>query len=134
MSGTSTRDARTLVKAAELLPARELAPDAARVARWQRLLGDAVAAATISVEAAELIRTRLTAAEGVDEDALATAVGRLLGEAAGLTIEQLAIRAGRVRDELDLAGIAAREQELHQKRFLRVTPQLDGMTRVTGLL
>ncbi|MCS0500670.1 HNH endonuclease signature motif containing protein [Protaetiibacter mangrovi] len=134
VSGTSTRDARTLMKTAELLPARELAPDAAPVPRWQRLIGDAVAAATISVEAAELIRTRLIAAEGVDENALATAAGRLLAEASGLTIEQLAIRAGRVRDELDLAGIAEREQELRAKRFLRVSPQLDGMTRVTGLL
>ncbi|MCS0499616.1 13E12 repeat family protein, partial [Protaetiibacter mangrovi] len=135
VSGTSTREARTLVKAAELLPVeRPLVPDAAPVPRWQRLIGDAVAAATISAEAAELIRTRLTVAEGVDEDALATAVERLLAEAAGLTIEQLAIRAGRVRDELDLAGVAAREQELRAKRFLRVTPQLDGMTRVTGLL
>ncbi|TPX05858.1 DUF222 domain-containing protein, partial [Schumannella luteola] len=86
------------------------------------------------MEAAELIRTRLIAAEGVDENALATAAGRLLAEASGLTIEQLAIRAGRVRDELDLAGIAEREQELRAKRFLRVSPQLDGMTRVTGLL
>ncbi|MCS0499895.1 HNH endonuclease signature motif containing protein [Protaetiibacter mangrovi] len=136
VSGTSTREARTLVKAAELLPVeRPPAPDAAPVPRWQRLIGDAVAVATISVEAAELIRTRLTAAaDGVDEDALANAAERLLAEAAGLTIEQLAIRAGRVRDELDLAGVAAREQELRAKRFLRVSPQLDGMTRVTGLL
>ncbi|MCS0500335.1 13E12 repeat family protein [Protaetiibacter mangrovi] len=136
VSGTSTRDARTLVKAAELLSVdRPTMPEAPPVPRWQRLIGDAVAAATISVEAAELIRARLTAAaQGTTGDVLEEAVGQLLREAPGLTIEQLAIRAGRVRDELDLAGIAARERELHQKRFLRVSPQLDGMTRVTGLL
>ncbi|QEO09625.1 HNH endonuclease signature motif containing protein [Protaetiibacter larvae] len=139
LTGGSTRDAHTLVKAAQLLPVAERRPDAAPVARWLQLIGDAVAQATISVDAAEVIRTRLTqAARDSDDmarlDALANAAETLVQAAPLLTLEQLATRAGRLRDELDLAGIAAREEQLRDKRSLRVSKQLDGMTRITGLL
>lgn len=177
LGGTSAREARTLVKAGELLQAeREVrsedlagstgalgGPKAGTPAapRWLALLGEAVGRASISVEAADIIRTRLGAAangrtaspegtpdqsdgqgaggaadEGAEayEAALADAAQLLVTEAPGLTIEQLALRASRARDELDLAGVASRQRALHEKRFLRVTRQLDGMTRVSGLL
>ena len=65
---------------------------------------------------------------------LANAATRLVTDAPALTIEQLAVRASRARDDLDVAGIAARERQLHEKRYLRLTRQADGMTRVDGLL
>ena len=86
------------------------------------------------VKAAEIIRTRLGQATGVPEEALHEAAVALIDAAPELTVENLVTRAARVRDELDLAGIAERENALRDKRFLRITRQPDGMTRVSGLL
>lgn len=133
----SRRDARALVRAAELLPVipRDDVPPALPVPAWQAVIGDAVAAAVVSVEAAEVVRTRLAqASDGVSEEALLAAATALIAVAPDLTIEDLATRAARARDELDLAGIAARENALRGKRYLRVTKQPDGMTRINGLL
>jgi hypothetical protein len=103
--------------------------------KWQRVLGDAVGAAAISVGAAEIIRTRLgAAADGATEGDLTAAAETLVAAAPGLTVEDLAAHAARIRDRLDLAGIAARENALRDKRYLRVSKQLDGMTRIHGLL
>ncbi len=134
VTGGSTRDARTLVKAGELLPASTPRPEVPPVSGWLAVIGDAVAQATISVEAAEVIRTRLGAADGVTLEQLEQAAGELVAVAPELTIEDLARRASRVRDELDLAGVATREEELRQKRYLRVYARPDGMTRIDGLL
>src|SRR5690606_2974015 len=137
---------------------------ATRLPAWLTVLGDAVATATLTVEAAEVIRTRLGAAakrldtadihdvpdpDGTGHDdhgvqmsaearaafeaALTAAAERLVADAPGLTVEQLAVRASRVRDDLDLVGVAVRERELHEKRYLRVLRQADGMTRIHGL-
>lgn len=133
----SRRAAHTLVKAAELLPTpeREGVPPAPPAPRWRTAIGEAVASAVISVEAADLIRTRLgQASDGVADEALHAAAAALIEAAPGLTIENLATRAARLRDELDLVGIAERERALREKRFLRITRQLDGTTRVSGLL
>ncbi len=142
LTGGSARDARTLVRTAELFPAPPQTSAPPKPA-WIAALGDAVASATISAEAADIIRTRLAATERADRRphergewllALAGATARLVAEAPGLTLEQVAARAAAARDEIDLAGIAARERALHEQRFLRVTRQLDGMTRVSALL
>ena len=141
VTGGSTREARSLVKAGELLPVEAPRPSAPPQAVWLTVIGEAVGAARISVEAAEVIRTRLTAAvrddstmTGPSAEQLDQASRTLVVEAPGLSIEQLAVRAARVRDELDLVGVSAREEELRDKRFLRVSKQLGGMTRLNGLL
>ncbi|MFT4028460.1 MAG: DUF222 domain-containing protein [Protaetiibacter sp.] len=135
VTATSRRDAQTLVKAAELFSTSAPRPDAPPRPAWRAAIGSAVAHAAISVEAAEVIRTRLAqASEGVTEEALLEAATALVDAAPGLSIEDLAVRASRTRDELDLAGIAEREKALRDKRYLRVTRQLDGMTRINGLL
>lgn len=133
----SRREAHTLVKAAELLPTppRVDAQVAPPTPRWQTAIGDAVASAAVSVAAADIIHTRLgAAADGATDDDLTAAALALLTLAPGLTLENLAIRAARARDELDLAGIAARENTLREKRYLRIGQQPDGMTRIHGLL
>lgn len=134
VTGGSRRDARTLVKTSELLP--NARPQAAPpVPEWRRVIGAAVADAGISVEAANVIRTRLEAAVArVDGDALAEAARVLVAEAPALTVEELAARAAFARDSLDEAGIPAREEALRASRFLRTSAQPDGMTRLTALL
>jgi hypothetical protein len=168
VSGTSRRDARTLVKAAELLSAAVSSDagdtsgrsgcetDAVARPRWLALLGEAVGSAQMSAQQVDVIRVRLGAVTGADELAaagakgepmrltpeqrgaldalLAAAAERLIAAAAGLTIEQLASRAAAARDDLDQVGIAARERQLHEKRYLRLIPQRDGSARVDGLL
>ncbi len=184
LTGTSTRDARTLVKAAELLPTgpagalgdgEPVGGDASSEGRptvpaprrplWLQALGVAVVSGALSVEQVDVIRTRLGAVTGaadleaaaragayrpdgpadapagamgarlaVLDRALQEAVDRLAARASSLTVEQLAVGAAAERDDLDLAGVAARERELRDKRYLRVSTQLDGMTRIHGLL
>jgi hypothetical protein len=51
-----------------------------------------------------------------------------------MTLENLAALAARTRDELDLAGIPARENALHAKRYLKFSKQPDGSTSFHGLL
>jgi len=62
------------------------------------------------------------------------AAQKLAAEATNLTPEKAAQRARETRDELDAAGVADREAALRERRYLRLIPQADGMTRVTGLL
>jgi len=171
VSGTSRRDARTLVKAAELMsvaasPGGDTSGDAGSETgahtdadsrpRWLAVLGEAVGSARLSAQQVEVIRVRLGAVTGADELSAAGAKGdstrlapeqrdaldasltaaaeRLIAAASGLTIEQLAVQAVRARDDLDVVGVAARERQLHEKRYLRLIPQADGSTRVDGLL
>lgn len=143
LTGSTSRDARTLVKTAELLPVAATRPEAKPLPAWKATIGGAVRRGGLSAEAAELLISRLGQALRPDaasdeqqrvESALASAAERLVAEAAVLPLEQLATRASRLRDEIDLAGVAAREEQLREKRFLRLTPQLDGSTRISGLL
>jgi hypothetical protein len=67
-------------------------------------------------------------------DALAEAAATLLRESPTLTVERLAARARRLRADLDSAAVADRERRLRSRRYLHLTPQADGMTRISGLL
>ena len=51
-----------------------------------------------------------------------------------LPLERLAARAREARDNLDAAGVALREEQRRDRRFLKLTPLPDGMTRLAGLL
>ena len=51
-----------------------------------------------------------------------------------MTVERLAIRARELRAEIDVDGVRDREQQLRERRYLHITPQGDGMTRIHGLL
>ena len=46
--------------------------------------------------------------------------------------EQVASLARDLRDELDASGVADREADLRSKRFLKLTPMANGMTRISG--
>ena len=102
---------------------------------WLVAVGEAVASATISVEAAEAIRTGLgDPSDSVTDEILCEAARRLVAAATELNVDQLAIRVRTTRDDLDEAGIAGREAEHRARRSLRVFRQSDGMTRLVWLL
>lgn len=127
LTGTTMHEAGTLVRAGSMR--MDAAP------AWLRPVGLAVADASISPEAADVIRTGLgTPTEAITADQLTAAAGALLAEAAGLTLERLAARARDLRAELDLAAVAAHEHALRDRRYLHLTPLADGMTRISGLL
>lgn len=126
VTGASGSEARQLVTVGKLLDA----PDP-----WFADVAAAVTAGDVSVGAAAAITTGLGAPSAtVSPDALLDAAQQLVTETAGLPPEKVARRAREVRDELDTAGVADREALLRGKRFLRLTPQADGMTRIFGLL
>jgi hypothetical protein len=134
VTGLSGSDARALVRAGTLVI--EASTDFSADSRpWLRAVGLAVARGDLGVGAAGVIESGLgSPAEGVPEDRLAEAAAELVREAASLTLEQLASAARNRRATLDEAGIADREEERRARRYLILTPQLDGMTRISGLL
>ena len=92
---------------------------------WLAPVGRAVAAGTLSMEAAEAIRLGLgTPTEDITVDVLTEAAARLV-EAAdsrhpdALNADQLLDRARALRDELDEAGIADREAARYQARSFK---------------
>ena len=137
--GTMMADAEAaekLVEAALESPDCEPAEVAAFVARvpWQAPIARAVTAGTLSVDAAESIRAGLGQIDAaVTAEKLGTALEALLVEAASLNVDQVFTLARRVRDQLDEAGIAAREKRAHDDRFLRVYRLGNGTVRLHGL-
>jgi hypothetical protein len=109
--------------------------EAARLVRVGSLRDAEPWARSVSVGAADAIQRGL-GAPTIDVSAveLARAAASLIPEAHELTLEQLAARASDLRDELDEAGVADRERQLHENRYLRLSAQPGGMVRLTGLL
>lgn len=123
VSGATARDARALVTVGALVS------DSASP------VGEAVREGRISVAAAAAITAGLGhETESVSAGTLSDAGVVLVAEAPGRTVEQLAARARELRDELDEDGVPGRAAELRARRFLRLIPQDDGMTRLFGLL
>ena len=134
LTGVSAREAVALVKVGELTapPSIDSSPD---LPSWLGPVGDAVRSGSLTIEAADVIRTGLgSPQEGVPAEALAQAAATLVMLATSLTVEQLAVHARHARDELDEAGIADRATALRKRRYLHLSPQSDGMTRISGLL
>ncbi|TFD27603.1 DUF222 domain-containing protein [Cryobacterium cryoconiti] len=101
---------------------------------WQAPIARAVTDGSLSVDAAESIRSGLGQIDAaVTADKLGTALKSLLIEAASLNVDQVFKLARRMRDQLDEAGIAAREKQAHDDRFLRVYRLDNGKVRLNGL-
>ena len=125
ITGTSAPTARRLVQVGTLV--------AAPAHPWLQPAIDAVATGALSAEALEVI------AAALGSPTLAVPASALLATAASLAaldlpLERLAARAREARDELDAAGVAEREEQRRDRRFLKLTPLPDGMTRLSGLL
>jgi hypothetical protein len=95
-----------------------------RVGELTGPVADAVASGELSLDAADAIRA-------IESPALEE---QLIAEAGTLPPRRLAIRARQLRDEADAEGVADREELLRSRRYLHLTPQPDGMTRLSGLL
>jgi len=126
LTGTSGVEARAITTVGAMMTAP---------APWLGEVATRVAAGDVSVGAAAAIQTGLgSPSPTVAADDLADAAHSLLSTAEGLPPEKVARHARELRDELDEAGVADREAAMREKRFLRLTPQADGMTRLFGLL
>ena len=133
LTGSSLREAQTFIRVGDLIatPPADTAPSTP----WLVDVAAAVSAGRLSLDAADVIRAGLGApTEDVTAQHLLDAATRLLRDAPTLTLEQLAADARNARAELDLDRVHEREAAMRDRRFLRFTQQLDGMTRVSGLL
>ncbi len=128
VTGLGAKDASTLVAVGDLMSsARESSP------AWVRAVRDAVRAGMLSAPAAEVVRRALGGLV-LPEGALLSASEELIAAAASMDVDRLAAHARHVRDRLDAEGVSAREEQLREQRFIRFTPQPNGMTRVFGML
>jgi hypothetical protein len=133
LTGVSRREAGALVRVGELMDVAAATPGALPVASWLRALNDSITARTLSTGAADVIRAALTGLESADH-VLLDAANELIRDAKVLSEEKLTARARQVRDRLDEAGVAGREEALREKRCLHLYPQADGTTRISGVL
>ena len=132
VSGVSKREASTLVRVGGML---QPTPTSDPPKPWLAAIARAVQHGLLSIEAADVLRASIgEPSESVTPEALTAAVEKVLDEAATLTLDQLAARAREARDNLDAAGVADREAQRRDRRFLRLMPQWDGMVRLSGLL
>jgi hypothetical protein len=125
ITGASAPTARRLVSVGTLV--------AAPAHPWLQPAIDAVAAGALSAEALQAIEAGLGApSDAVSASDLSLAASTLC--TLGLPLERLAARARELRAELDATGVALREEQLRERRFLRLVLQPDGLTRLSGLL
>ena len=146
ITGSSAPAARRLVRVGELVGQVAAHDGDTTVEVEQPWLDAAVRAASdgvISGEALDVIRCGLgLPSEGCPESAdgavtaeeLAIAVVALTTMATEVTLDRLAAHAREYRDQLDASGVAAREEQRRDRRYLRLFPQNDGMTKIVGLL
>lgn len=91
--------------------------------------------AQIGVAKVDALRSGLgTPDEHVPEAELREVVERIADEAPNLTVDQVASRARAARDALDAENIARREQDQLAQRSLTITPRIDGLYNVRGVL
>ncbi|HUG51865.1 MAG TPA: DUF222 domain-containing protein, partial [Terrimesophilobacter sp.] len=148
-TGSSTRQATTLVTVGTMIRDAITSTDGdsdtedtdAVHEPWLTAVGTAVNTGTLSAEAARAIRTGLgqptsdragdadAETAGVTPEMLATAAARLLQESCQLNVDELLRRARELRDELDEAGIAAREEAIYQQRSFRRVKRSNGVSR-----
>lgn len=124
VAGVTRGEARALIRVGTALDSPWLAP-----------VASAVTAGELSIAAADGIVAGLGApGAAVSADDLSDAATRLVAVAGQTTPERVAAAARSIRDDLDLEGVVDREAVLREKRFLRLIPQVDGMTKILGLL
>jgi Domain of unknown function (DUF222) len=138
ITGTNSSTARRLIQVGSLLTAAAVADDdvsSANAEPWLHAAVEAAATGRMSGEALEIIRRELGApTEAVSAESLAQAVAELTAMADLVRVGRLAAHARELRDQLDAAGVGDREAERRDRRYLRLYPQTDGMTKLVGLL
>ncbi|MES2093643.1 MAG: DUF222 domain-containing protein [Actinomycetota bacterium] len=97
---------------------------------WLLAVGSAVASGALAVDAARAICTGLGSPQAlVTVGVLTAAVHALLAEAPALNADGLLTRARQLRDDLDVAGVAQREQQLRDERSIRRVRRANGLSR-----
>jgi hypothetical protein len=96
----------------------------------------AVTAGAVSTSALQSIRSGLgEPTSAVSAERLEVAAASLAREAlAGVDADRLFRRARELRDEIDVAGVKIREDEMRQQRNLWLTDLPNGMTKLTWLM
>ena len=124
---STARDAEGLVTIGALVH-EAVAVDPAHP--WLLDIGAAVTAGSLSVAAAQAIRDGVGApSEAVTAEQLAAIVELLIIESTELHAGDLLKRARQLRDDLDLAGIADRERQIHLQRAFRRVTRPNGLPR-----
>ena len=138
-TGSTVSDARSAVRVARTVD------EAQRGGRIDQVTGEfheperpwllqssrAVARGELSIAAAEAIRNGLgDPTSAVTAAMLSDAAASLLREARVFDADRLYRRARELRDELDLEGVALREEERRAARSLRLTRHSDGGARL----
>ncbi len=133
VSGSTRAEAAKLVRVGSMMT-DSAAPHSGAPA-WQQPLAIALAAGSLSIDAADAIRRGLGDTDAaITEGDLRAAATRLI--VASLTIDADALyrRAREERDDLDEAGIARREKQQRDLRYFRVFRRVDGMVAGSFLL
>jgi hypothetical protein len=142
-TGISGRDAVTAVKVGaplvEAASAGEVDLETGDVGTvtqpWLEPVTAALHSRLITVEAANVIRLGLGSPNSaVTIEMLRKAAAELCVAAAVLDPDALAREARAFRDELDLDGVALREEERRQKRSLKLYVQVDGTTKLVWIM
>ena len=133
-TGSTARDASTLVSVGSIVHDADVDQVAHGMVDplepWLAAVGAAVQSASLGLDAAQAIRSGLGGQTlAVTAQQLALAVATLLAEADSMNVDQLFLRARHLRDEIDLAGVADREQELHDERSIRRVRRPNGLSR-----
>ncbi|WP_166877301.1 HNH endonuclease signature motif containing protein [Salinibacterium sp. ZJ450] len=97
------------------------------------IVGAALTAGAIGVEAADLICRILTqAADRCPPDHLAKAEAALVQNAGEYSVDLVAVQARLWRDALDPDGVPPRDAEIRAKRGFRIGREIDGIARFSG--
>lgn len=142
-TGSTGRDALTAVRVGVMVHEAATAGEVDQVTGvvavptqpWLAPVTDALADHSISVESAEAIRAGLGGPNSaISEDQLLAAARELCATGRTVDPDALAVAARQFRDELDLAGVALREEERRAKRSLRLFTQPDGTTKLVWIM
>jgi Domain of unknown function (DUF222) len=138
-TGATARDAVTAVKVGTLMReaalSGEIDPVSGEIVTsaqpWLAPVTAALTSRAISIEAADAIRVGLgNPNSAITAFQLEDAAVQLCEAALSLDPDALAREARAFRDELDIDGVAIREDERRQKRSLRLFVLPDGMTKL----
>lgn len=128
LAPVSRAEATALVAAGELMGAEP-------TTLWESALATALSAGSLAVPAADAIRRGLQpVADAAPADDLLAECERLLARASGLSLDELRREARAARDRLDEAGIARREKQRRDGRYLKRWVRDDGMYQGAFLL
>jgi len=131
LTGASSATSRRLVRVGTLVASAHSEGAATPLEPW--LLP--VLTAGLPVEAIDVIRSGLgMPGVRVTPEQLTAAAAQLAELAATLPVDELAALARSLRDEIDAEGVALREKEMRDARYLRRRVRPDGMTKVDALL